>query len=545
MTSVVIEQFGGIAPKVDPRQLADNLAQTAENCKLDGRALEPMYNLGTSAGTVGSTADSIYYYADSTWLDYTDDRTFAEVPITDDTLGRIVFTEADNYPHVYSGQGPADYRLGVPAPSAAPTIHAYTASSGNPVTISYVYTYVTVWGEEGPPSAPSASQTIEADTDVELNFTAVPGGAYNFGSGAVARFYRSNGGNYQFVADFPVTEAGAGNETGGGDVTDNVDAADLGEVIPSTLWVGPADDDTSVYPNGPLQQIIALPNGVLAGWAHKTLMFSEPFVYYAWPVPYRITFEEKIVGIAAIQSGVLVVTEGRPYVVTGVNPAAMATITIDINQAGASRDSIVDMGDYAIYASEEGLVLVQGTQAQLITREFFDREDFQAYAPSSIRAYQWEGKYLAFYDTGSVTAGFIFDPRGGVNSFVEIDDYYPVGFFHGKTNTTYVKNSTAVQPFGRGSTAQTYTWRSKKFVLERPLSFAWFRLEAWNDLSTSNVTARIYADGSLIATLTMDDSVTPYKILPGGFRAKIWEIELEGTNPVTRCGLFESLEEAV
>ena len=545
MTSIVIEQFGGIAPKIDPRQLANSLAQTASNCLVAGLALEPTKDAGTTGSTVGAAAASMYYYAGSAWLDSVSDKTWAEVPIANDALARVVSTNASTYPEVYTGQGPLTFRLGIPAPAAAPAIEFFTADAGNPETLSYVHTYVDVWGSEGPPSAPSASITREGDTNVELSLSAAPGGAYNFGVGALIRIYRSNNGNYQFVKEVPIATAGAANQANGGDTIDNIATGNLGEIIPTTGWIGPPDDNTTLYPNGPMKQIIALPNGILAGFAHKTLVFSEPFVYYAWPAEYRITFDQPIVGLAAIQSGVLVCTEGASYVVMGVSPSAMATVRLETPHVCVARKSIVDMGAYAIYAAEEGLVLVQGNTATLVTEAFFSRINWQSYYPTTISAFQWEGKYLGFYTGGGTSAGFIFDPRGGANSFIRTSTYYPVGYYYPKSNTTFVKSATSVITFGRGNDSHVYTWKSKKFVVERPLSFAWVRIEAWNALVTATVSVKVWADGELIITLTMNDSATPYARLPGGFRAKIWEIEVVGSNPLTRIGLYESAEEMV
>ena len=48
-----------------------------------------------------------------------------------------------------------------------------------------------------------------------------------------------------------------------------------------------------------MKGLIALPNGVFAGFTGKRICFSEPFLPHAWPVAYRITLEEEIVSIAA------------------------------------------------------------------------------------------------------------------------------------------------------------------------------------------------------------------------------------------------------
>ena len=541
MAGEVFEDFGGIAPKIDPRRLAPNMAQVAQDCVLDGNALEPTRTMVATAVSVGSTNNSLYRYNDATWLSYSNDRDFARAPIANDSLDRIVITNPDAYPVVYSAG--STYRLGIPAPSttltATPTETPANPDDIDAETISYVVTFVDAWGAEGPPSVPSASIDRVRDTSVNLtSLPTAPVGNYNFGSGALKRIYRSNAGtagaNYQFVTEVAIATTS---------VTDSTANEDLGEILPSLTWIGPPDDDTAIYPDGPMLGITALPNGVLAGFAGKTLVFSEPYLYHAYPLDYRISFDEPIVAIAAISSGLLVVTDTKPYVVTGISPAAMAVTNLDAKQACVSKRGMVDMGRYAIYPSPDGLVLVEGQNVVLVTDQLFTRKQWQDnYYPTTIHAYEWEGRYIAFYNDA---AGFIFDPRGGANSFVEIGDYLEAAYFDPTEDTLYVNDAGTVRAWGQGATFNSYTWKSRKALLPKPVNFGFIRVVAHNSLASSNVTVRIWADGDLKITAVLNNDDSPWHPLPGGFRAKEWEIEITGTNPISHIGLFESLSEAV
>ena len=46
-----------------------------------------------------------------------------------------------------------------------------------------------------------------------------------------------------------------------------------------------------------MKGLTAIGNGIFAGFSGKRLCFSEPFLPHAWPVAYRITLEDEIVGI--------------------------------------------------------------------------------------------------------------------------------------------------------------------------------------------------------------------------------------------------------
>jgi hypothetical protein len=273
---------------------------------------------------------------------------------------------------------------------------------------SYVYTFVSAYGEEGPPSA--ASTVITTDDNQTVSLSNLQTGTdklnSNLGTGAVKRIYRSNTGSnttaFQFVAEIAMAT------TTYSDVSSN---ADLAEVIPST-YIAPPDDDSSTYPDGPMKGLTALPNGVLAGFTGKRLCFSEAFLPYAWPINYRITLEDPIVGLASVGNGLIVTTESRPYLVAGSDPASMSAIRIEAAQACLSKTSIVDMGPYVIYAGPDGLVAAAGTDVQIITEGLITPDQWQStYYPSTINATLWKGRYLAFYNTGSGYGGFIFDPR--------------------------------------------------------------------------------------------------------------------------------------
>jgi hypothetical protein len=540
MAAFIMEQFGGIAPKQDPRRLAPPLAQEAQNCLLSAGALEPLPGMAATADTVAANAISLYRYNNS-WLAYTNDRNFAKVPIANDVLDRLVITNPAAYPVIYSAG--TSYRLGLPRPVGSPSAVATTEPEDpnglDAETVSYVVTLVDAWGAEGPPSLPSPSIDRVRDTEVTITLPDAPSGNFNFGSGALKRIYRSNtgtsGSSYQYVAEVAVSA---------NQYVDNVPNGNLGEVLPSVTWVGPPDDDSALYPNGPMVGVTALPNGLLAGFADTTLCFSEPYLYHAWPFEYRITFAEKIVGIASIAAGLLVVTRRTAYLVAGVSPAAMTVTRLEINQACVSKRGLVDMGDYAIYPSPDGLVAVSGNRAELLTKDIFTREQWQQLVPTTISAYEHEGRYIAFYNDGA-PKGFIFDPSGGLNSFVPISANISAAHYDAFTDTLFVNNNGTIRRWEQDFVnVLPYTWKSRKYVAEKPVCFSLVRVQAWDNLTSKPITVKVWADGSLKTTVTLNGTV-PYARLPSGFVAKVWEVEFTGSNPISHAGLFTSFVEAV
>ena len=537
---VIVERFSGIAPKIEPRQLNEQLGQIAIDCLVDRLSLRSMPDTVDTGDDVSTLASTIYK-RNGAWLAFDNVRDIVNAPIANDPLDRYVVADPDTYPSIKSGG--SSYRLGIPEPATAPILSSITAPSDvnalDAETVSYVTTFVDAWGSEGPPSVASLSTDRERDTDVTVSLPAVPGGNYNFGAGALHRVYRSNSGtsgsNYQFVLQIAITATS---------VVDTVDNDALGELMPSLEWIGPPDDDIALYPNGAMQGITDIGNGVLAGFSHRTVVFCEPFLPHAWPVNYRITLDQDIVGITATTSGLLVTTVTKPHLIVGVHPASLVLQDLQVPQACVAKQGQVDMGKYALYPSPDGLVLVDGGTAKVVTEELFTREQWQAFSPETINAHLYEGKYMAFFDNG-VKQGFMFDPRGGLHSFCNMSQWFEAAFYEAVTDLLFVKETTGdVLEFGSDyAVPLSYTWRSKIYILPRPVSLAVVRVVAAEAFDVSPVTVKIYAGGVLVDTVVLDDAVEDWGRLSSGILHREYEFEISGSNAITYVGLYESMED--
>jgi len=599
--------FGGLAPQVSPRLLKDNLAQTAQDVNLDSGRLVPITEDSQTLVLSSSSRTSIFKYTDSPerWLQFDEDVDVVPGPIAGDT-NDTVYWSGQSYPRmgrssVIVGSAPFPsnfYRLGVPAPTAAPTValkaptginatitttngssvltvttaSAHGASVGQYVKLanfgavngvpaadinvdhkivtvpstttltvevnsaatssgtsssitngatfndassaltdfstSYVYTFVTAYGEEGPPSPASTVVTTDDNRVIDLSGleTSTSKANANFGSGAKKRIYRSNTGSnttvFQFVAEINMSTT---------TYEDSSDNADLEEIIPSTYWIGPPDDDTTLYPDGPMKGLTALPNGVFAGFTGKRICFSEPFLPHAWPVTYRITLEDNIVAIGAAGNGLIVTTEGRPYLIAGTDPQSMSAYRMEAAQACLSKKSLVDMGPFVLYAGPEGLVAAAGSEVKVVTEGLISPDQWQSsYYPSTIKGFLWKGRYVGFYHTGSAYGGFIFDTRGGEPTFTTLSESnaVPGGFTDPDDNELYIIIDNDIKKFQGSATNETFTWKSKEFVTPKPISMGFAKVDA----EAFPVTLKVYGDGSVIYNATISTSGSVYSV---------------------------------
>ena len=60
MASIIVEKFGGIAPKISRKQLADNMAGVAEDCYLAGEDLKGINAPGTSTQLAGALEVDVF-----------------------------------------------------------------------------------------------------------------------------------------------------------------------------------------------------------------------------------------------------------------------------------------------------------------------------------------------------------------------------------------------------------------------------------------------------------------------------------------------------
>ena len=268
-------------------------------------------------------------------------------------------------------------------------------------------------------------------------------------------------------------------------------------------------------------------------------------------------------------SGLFVGTKGTPYFVAGTDPQSMSIIRLEAAQACLNKRSMVDMGDYVIYASPDGLVLVEGTSVGVITEPIIDPETWRAnYYPDTIQGFLHEGKYIGYFNSGGNRGGFIFDPRGGKNAFTNLtatSTTIPTGgYTDPDNNELYVivdnGSTTNIERYQNGSNNQTLTFKTKEIVLPKLTSMAFVKVEA-ESFASPGITVKVFGDGTEIydATITTSGSVfsvtgaaptsfsatsisEPILRLPAS-KHKTFAVEVSGAQVVNEIAIAESMEE--
>lgn len=522
----------GEIPRLRPHLLQAEAAVIAQDCHFENGIISPLLvDLFHKELPIEPT--TIFKYKDDEWFCWKTDVDAIHNPMAQDEWMRVYFT-GDGKPKVTaqdiaigSVSPSASYDLGVPAPDSAPMINKVDDSTGIPPpegepeifddeTRYYVQTFVTRFGEEGPPSPPSEKLIVEKPgSTVYVGLSRLNSNTHNI---THTRLYRtvtsSVGAEYMLVAELPISQA------------EYIDSAQTinGPIIET--WDYDLPDENMIG-------LCVMANGICAGFAGNEVMFSEAYLPYSWPKQYRGTTEHQIVGIKAIGTSLVVATEGYPYVFTGVTPSAVNGTKITSEQACVSKASMVVVNGVVMYASPDGIVAVGGDGAITITDQLMTRSQWQVKKPETLRAWASEGLYVALHDGG----GFIFDPVS--KDFRQITNQWNCAYSDLERDQLFIVKKKMMNIWQGGEQYLKSTWRSKVFQMPVDSLMSCARVVSPN---IEKLSISIIADGQVIHTLaTGSVPKNGFRLPP--VRATNWQVEVKGDEEVERLVIASSMQE--
>lgn len=360
--------------------------------------------------------------------------------------------------------------LGVPAPESKANIRTRSPAEDDiAVSRAYVYTYVTLYGEEGPPSPPALASGVEGETWEYRGMATGPDDTFRrrITHKNIYRTVSVNGtAQYHFVRRVPIEVTTFYDD-------DPTSAIGQNFTLESTSFSPPPPD---------MKGLTAHPNGFFVGFVDRTIMFSEPYRPHAWPQEYQLSTIGKIVALGVFGTSVVVATDSHPYIITGINPQAMVMTMHDTSEPCMSRFGLVSMPFGVFYPGPNGLVLVSPRGVETATKDLMTREEWQTrYQITKLDACKYENRYVAFYNK---TRGFMFSPNENA-ALVDLDleeanyepdkqdsiftDVYTGKVFIMSDCQMYEWNPISGEPLG-------YDWESLEFDIPDPTNFGAGRL---------------------------------------------------------------------
>lgn len=526
---IQVNSFTGSKPMVPVERLPVEYAASASGCDFTDGELSPRKdNTIVPANLVSGVVESIFWYERNHWFSFRDHVDCVKSPIAQDDYSRIYFT-GQNKPKVTGNDiaigvtnPAASYDLGVPEPTEAVVITSQTVKDedvnnyGDDETRFYVMTYVTGYGEEGKPSPVSTEITLsQADDVVTLELPVPLVNTHNIRKKRIYRTASSVG----TVDMFFVGEV---------DVAITVLVDDLTE---KGLGYPLATQDCDLPPENMIG-LVSMAGGFLAGFSGNELCFSKAYLPYAYPAAYRGVTEHDIVAIAATDSALVVLTEGFPYLFSGISPDAMVPRKLELRLGCQSKSSVVDMGDQVIYASKQGLVAVSSNGVSLLTERSLSKKQWQNYQPSTIQGYAFENYYVGFFGG---TSGFIYDVKS--DAFMDLPFYASAGYSDPLEDALYLVVGGQLVNFSASLVLQSYRWLSKVIIGEQ--SFSCCLLDTANP---ELLGFRLLVDNNEVLNLAVGDlPTTRFKLPP--FIGERFQFELTGTAKVKRVSLANDMRE--
>lgn len=497
MTAINLKPFHGEIPRMNARLLKPNYATRALNCKISSGSLEPIAGISTVL-MVDDPIRTVFRYRvfrndsfEDNWLTW---DTYVDVVPSlnaNDELGKFYFTSDDFEPRTstYAAAISASpyptswYQLGVFAPTAAPSVTT-ASGSGAVESRSYVYTYVTQFGEESPPSPPStlvdsyANATWNlADIQVAPTNSGTVTGATDLNNGRVRVSLSTVFGLDQYDTITIASCAGmtdvngihriltvnrtsnyvevaldtAQTYTSGGTWVKNAPHNTVGMAkriyrtvgasgtflfvaeipVAQTTYADTTAADalgealpTANHSTPPknMTSLGALPNGCLFGIAGNELCLSEPYQPYSWPVANRYSFLGRGVAAVAASNSIIILTDTYPILYTGSDPESMSGATMETYAPCVAKRGVVNIGGGVLYPSFDGLWLASPAKVDCVTRNLYREEEWKTLNPATFNASFHDNQYYAAYD-GVAKSRILVVNMSDASSISEIDDW--------------------------------------------------------------------------------------------------------------------------
>lgn len=577
MVASKLISFGGQIPIQDDRLLPEQQAALAQNTWLTAGSLEGFRTfqklvqgpVGTAkAFRIPNGEPDADHLEDATWWFFSDpDTDVIRSPVAGDAFDRYYRTSPSAGPWYNTkarlASGAPDYVLGIPPPAVAPGV-SVAGGSGVTEARAYVYTRVSAYGEEGPPSPPT-SVTGFTNGTWNLTFTAPTGADTTNRNLTTTRIYRtvttSTGGvQYFWVADVPIATLS---------YADTRDSATVsaGNPLTSAGFLAPPSD---------LLGWVSMPNGMIVGWRKNEIWFCEPYLPHAWPPAYTLSVDFVIVGLGVVGQTLVVLTEGFPYAASGINPSSMALAKIGTHEPCLSRASIVSTAQGVLYASPNGITVaaygvVQNATLNLISRDKWNNllhVDSLRAAQLGQSYYCWGSVTPGCYETTAFSSAFEFTDYTGAldGALISLLDMRVAwtSLYNDEPISSVMTDLWSgeillcidegiywfnVAPKPEQPRDLPYLWRSKVFQTTKLVNFGairvWFTVpDGTNDQNPIRNTdpiqtlddgqygiLRVYADYRLILCREIREDGELLRE-PSGYKAGFWQFEVEARVPV-------------
>ena len=550
MPRLTIPAFYGELPQTDPNLLPQGYAQEAVDCNLESGALTCFHD---NTEIMAGGPDAQYaYHTGTAWRILREQTNIIDAPTSNNRkyagrynpLNGTALTRPSIITFGSSPAGDTNRPLALPAPESAPTSVVVDTTDREldsddlpdpPLQQSLcVYTFVSDLGEESRPSPPSSVFERQPGTDdLTITLPSVPQAARDRG---VEKFRV-----YVSETIFGQTQFQLLAETTSIVTTVNIagDKASEG-ILPSENW----DSLPDTY-----RGFVTMPNGIVvahrdAASKGKELRFSEAYRPWTFPENYERLVEDNVVGLAMFGETLCVLTEGRPYLATGLTPGTIVLRKIDAQAPCLRRQSIVDLGYSAAYASPRGLVQISDDSVSVISAQLLSQKQWAALS-ANVNAGEWDGRYVWSFDEDGSRGTRILDMTGEQPYLQRLSIPARAWIYRPDEAQVYYIDDTDGALYRFNDTAQAYRpfdWRSGIFHFSTPVNFGAALVQgSLLGSQAGNFNFEVFAVGRDDPMGESTELNKIFRVKPGRYRE--WYVRLRGVGKIESVDLASGPEE--
>lgn len=495
---IVASQFQGMRPIVQPMNLSDGQASDCMDCFLHSTGVDPLKS-GKTISTGFHNVKALYRI-DTSFVLLQERVSVVRSPVIEDKYDRLYFTrDEDKDGGVYVTNHDSfkqDKIKGKPLSGLKPPEHAPKATllKDNAVSnetiepdkyTSFRVTYVTEWGEESAPSLASELFSYIDKDNYGVRLSHIPISPH--ATVSKRRIYMAVDGEYFLRAEI-------------GNTGTTYDLYPLNDDAIQDVLI---TENFDPPPEG-LRGLVGLPNGSMAAFKNEgddktgtgMIVFSEPYQPHAYPVGYRHKSQYPVIALAVVPEGVLVLTTGKPMLISGTSPDTMYAQVIESSESCLSPESVLVQSGTAFWASPDGIAAFGGGAVSVISRNVWSREQWQALKPKRMLFAFYENHLLIYADHQA----FLYSL--GRNDLTRLSQsgvsctYYDV-----MDDQLYVVRGDNLEAFNQGDVLEA-VWQSKEYVIAGASPFNSLRIEA----DDYPVTFRLFTEAGEVQSKTIPNN---------------------------------------
>lgn len=546
MASIKLTQFSGLIPRVQSQNLPQAGAQEALDVDLSRQTLRAWRTDKFINEKKGN-----FLFADRCCF-ITDENCKASVSRINTDCCYLIASGLSNYPYpvIARKQDGCEnqwQRLGFPVELPAPyaQLNGLLSNDWNNEARQYIYTLVDSFGNESAPSLPS--EPIYAHNDLPVIISSIPTEFPTYNVESIRIYCAVTHLDYGNVKESEQQDAYfllVDEIPFGRSVYVHQPHTDYGKECLTEEYEPPTDDIRDLQYCG---------NGQIGGLVGTELWLSEPLKPHAFPEAYRYGFfnGKPIRFLCGERVGYILTDEYPAVIELGAMPNQHGQRSVSIIEETLpliSYQSACFYNGACFYASKNGLVMLSGGSARIISSALWTTDQWQALAPFTMIGIVHDGYYFGF----TATTSFRLKIPDGIHSNETPDQLTmlsirPTAVARGDEGALYFTDENGLYEWNAGDNWKTFKWRGRLNTAGGYTAFTAYKIV--QDFAENRVIHTAYKRhrNELVGDpVTLGDKVVqdsrPHR-LKRGYATLQLDVEISGTGEVYEYHLATSVAE--